>query len=49
VRLFDLRQQNMQWVRFPVADTGIDPGPTGLICSWEDEENPGLGHTITLM
>jgi predicted phage baseplate assembly protein len=49
VRLFELRKQNSQWVRFPVAESGINPGPTGLICSWEDEANPGLGHTITLM
>jgi predicted phage baseplate assembly protein len=49
VRLFELRKQNLQWVRFPVTEAGIDPGSTGLICSWEDEVNPGLGHTITLM
>jgi predicted phage baseplate assembly protein len=47
VRLFELRQQGNQWARFPAAGD-IDPGPVGLISSWEDTV-PGLGHTVTLL
>jgi predicted phage baseplate assembly protein len=49
VRLFELRLQGTQWVRFPAQEASIDPGSTGLISSWEDESFPGLGHNITLM
>lgn len=48
VLLFELRRQGSSWIRTLAQDGMIDPGKTGLICSWAD---PRLrsSHAISFM
>ena len=48
ISLFELRQRDGSWVRTLVRGGTVDPGPQGLICSWND---PILrsGHTIGIL
>jgi predicted phage baseplate assembly protein len=48
VQLFELRYLNDSWVRTLPREPVIDPGPLGLICSWQ---NPQLrsGHIISVL
>ena len=36
LQLFELHLKNGVWVRHAVSERSVDPGPTGLICSWND-------------
>jgi predicted phage baseplate assembly protein len=47
VKLFELRKHGSEWLRTDIPELVIEPGPLGLMCSWEDE-NPELrsGHVI---
>ena len=48
ISLFELRQRDGSWDRTLVRGGTVDPGPQGLICSWND---PILrsGHTIGIL
>jgi len=47
IKLYSLRYEDGDWFRADISEAEIDPGPIGLICSWDDE-NPQLHsrHTI---
>lgn len=47
VDLFSLRNYYRDWLRSDTPEPEIDPGPMGVICSWQNE-NPQLqsGHII---
>ncbi|WP_366933992.1 putative baseplate assembly protein [Nostoc sp. NMS9] len=42
VKLYGLRKFDTEWFRADIPELEIDPGPLGMICSWEDE-NPQVG------
>lgn len=48
IQLFDLRQIDQSWQRQLVTSGVIDPGPTGILCSWADEQVQS-GHRIQLL
>jgi hypothetical protein len=45
VELLELRQYGQDWFCSTVAEPVVDPGQTGLICSWEDTDLRS-GHEI---
>ena len=47
VELFEHRPQGTSWTRSLASDGIVSPGPSGLICSWADEELQS-GHVISL-
>lgn len=48
VQLFELRRRGDRWERNLPTEPVIDPGPHGLICSWDDRQLRS-GHGINLM
>lgn len=48
VLLFELRRQGRNWVRTLAANDTVDPGATGLVCSWADRFLRS-GHAISLI
>ncbi|GAB1542734.1 putative baseplate assembly protein [Scytonema sp. NUACC21] len=47
VELFGLRQYDGDWMRADIPEPEIDPGPLGLVCSWEDDNTElQAGHII---
>ncbi|MCC5666867.1 putative baseplate assembly protein [Nostoc sp. CHAB 5784] len=48
VQLFELRKQGTNWVRSLPQNPVIDPGPLGLVCSWQNAQLRS-GHIINLI
>ena len=48
LELFELRHEPQGWIRKPVSNRQVDPGPTGLICSWRDRALRS-NHTINAL
>jgi predicted phage baseplate assembly protein len=48
VLLYELRRQGDTWIRSLASEGIVNPGPTGLICSWADA-NLRSGHAISLI
>ncbi|MEB3233607.1 MAG: putative baseplate assembly protein [Leptolyngbyaceae bacterium] len=48
ISLFELRRQGVDWIRTPMPTGIIDPGPQGLICSWNNIQLRS-GHSISIV
>ncbi|MDX2097710.1 MAG: putative baseplate assembly protein [Leptolyngbyaceae cyanobacterium bins.59] len=48
VQLFELHPQGGVWVRSPSPEPVVNPGPYGLVCSWNDRQ-VRANHTINLI
>jgi predicted phage baseplate assembly protein len=48
VQLFELRKQEQTWVRTLPQNPVIDPGPLGLVCSWQNNRLRS-GHVVNII
>lgn len=48
IELFELQSDGGAWHKRRALDARVDPGPLGLICSWQDEASQ-LGHEIDFL
>lgn len=48
VQLFELRRQASRWVRILPKEPVIDPGPLGVLCSWQNAQLRS-SHAISLL